>query len=275
MSQRPRIYGHLSVLPGMDEADVEEARRVLADFAERGGYRLVRVFVDDGPRNLIGMWIDMTAALLAEEKPALVVVSLEHFHPHPVLAQHIRDEVAERTGATVLVAVPEPAANCHRSPGDHPTAGPASGHKTWTVTTTSGRTVTGHLPAWANADPSRTGVPPERLGKVLADVCHWTDIPGQSVRAADDSGPGTDTVILGGSIHHHPYTDNAANPIPSAGLPAASIQIIDNHWINDLDPSALTTLAAKLRAQADHLDHEVRPALITARTNWAAAHRTS
>jgi hypothetical protein len=77
---------------------------------------------------------------------------------------------------------------------------------TWTITATSGLAVTGYLPPWAQEDPSEAGVPVGRLGKVLADICHWAEFP-------------------------------------------------------------------ELRAQADHLDHQVRPALTAARADWAASGR--
>ena len=132
---RPRLYGHFCVLPGMDGADVQDAHRVLADFAERGGYKLVRVFVQDSPRHLVGTWTDMTAALFSEQEPALVVLSPEHLHPHPALARHVRDEVTERTGATVLFALPTPAAtNRQDSAGDQPTSTAAQDRRTNTCT---------------------------------------------------------------------------------------------------------------------------------------------
>jgi hypothetical protein len=75
---------------------------------------------------------------------------------------------------------------------------------TWTITATSGLAVTGYLPPWAQEDPSEAGVPVGRLGKVLADICHWAEFPGQRMRVARDGGPGTDAVVLGGSIDCHP-----------------------------------------------------------------------
>lgn len=147
--------------------------------------------------------------------------------------------------------------------------------RTWTVTATSGLSVTGYLPPWAEDDPSRTGVPVARMGKVLADIRHTAVFPGQSMRIARDGGPGTDTVTLGGSIDHHPYTDNTEIPALSAGVPIANLQIVDDYWVHDLDPWALGMIAAKLRAQADHLDRQVRPALTAARAGWAASHRIS
>jgi hypothetical protein len=60
--------------------------------------------------------------------------------------------------------------------------------RTWTVTTTSGHTLTGHLPAWADTDPSTTGIPLERLGAHLADIRHHTAFPGQNVTTVHGSG---------------------------------------------------------------------------------------
>jgi hypothetical protein len=66
-------------------------------------------------------------------------------------------------------------------------------------------------------------------------------------------------VVLGGSVDFRPYTDNPLIPAPSAGVPVAHHQLIDDYdyWMHGLDPFALATIAAQLRAQADHLDHQV------------------
>jgi hypothetical protein len=150
------------------------------------------------------------------------------------------------------------------------TSTPEMPRRIWTVTTINGQDVIGYLPPWAEDDPSRTGVPVEQLGKVLADICHSTEFSGQGIRVSLTDAPGTDTVILGGSIDFHPYTDNPDLPVAAAGVPVAHLQIVDDYWIHDLDPWALGVIAAKLRAQADRLDHEVRPALTAARADWAA-----
>ncbi|WP_405584994.1 DUF6907 domain-containing protein [Streptomyces sp. NBC_01190] len=36
-----------------------------------------------------------------------------------------------------------------------------------------------------------------------------------------------------------------------------------------LDPDGLAEVAAQLRAQADRLDHEIRPQLVAVRADWA------
>ncbi len=141
--------------------------------------------------------------------------------------------------------------------------------RTWQVSTTSGHTTTGYLPAWAEDDPSQTGVSVGRFGKVLADICHSAVFSGQSMRVATDGSTGMDAVILGGSIEFHPYTGNPEATVTSAGVPVAHLQIIEDYWMHDLDPWALATIAAKLRTQADYLDHQIRPALQAARADWA------
>lgn len=49
---------------------------------------------------------------------------------------------------------------------------------------------------------------------------------------------------------------------------------LDDYWLHDLDPAQLATIATQLHTQADHLDHEVRPALIAAREDWTS-HRNA
>jgi hypothetical protein len=70
--------------------------------------------------------------------------------------------------------------------------------------------------------------------------------------------------VLWGSIDCIPYAED-----PEPRIPVVNIAIIEDYWINDLDPDGLTELAARLRAQADRLENEIRPRLIAARTDWA------
>jgi hypothetical protein len=141
--------------------------------------------------------------------------------------------------------------------------------RTWTIETTCGHTTTGYLPAWAEDDPSETGVPLERLGVSLADICHHAPFSGQLLPVSCDSSPGRPTVILFGSINCNPYDEDS-----ELRVPVVNLQIVDDYWSNGLDPTALADVAAKLRAQADRLDHEILPALIAARADWNAQHTT-
>jgi hypothetical protein len=145
-----------------------------------------------------------------------------------------------------------------------------TGHdtQTWTITTTTGYTAAGYLPTWAEDDPSRTGVPPQHLATELADINHHQPFPGQliAVTLTDDQ-PAPETVILSGSIDCAPYSED-----PSSRQPVANLQLIDDYWLTNLGPDQLATIATKLRDQADHLDHHVRPALIAARTDWTTHH---
>ena len=98
----------------------------------------------------------------------------------------------------------------------------------------------------------------DRLDKALADICHRAEFSAQGIRVATDDGPGTVMAVLGGSIDCHPYAGNPRSP-PSAGIPVANLQIIDDYWVHGLDPDQLADITAKLRAQADRLDHEIAP----------------
>ena len=79
-----------------------------------------------------------------------------------------------------------------------------------------------------------------------------------------------------GSIDHHPYTgDVPITPTSAAVLPVVNLQIIGDYWVHDLGPGQLAVIIGQLRAQADYLDHELRPALIAARADWIARPRTA
>ncbi|WP_329131155.1 hypothetical protein OG552_09360 [Streptomyces sp. NBC_01476] len=134
-------------------------------------------------------------------------------------------------------------------------AEPAVG-RTWTITTTAGFTVEGYLPAWAEEDPSATGVPLDRLPVRLADIGHWTHFGGQPMRvrspAFESEGSSErEEQVFWGSIDCHPFAED-----PDPREPVVSLAVIGDFWINDLDPDGLAEVAAQLRAQADRLDHE-------------------
>ncbi|WUH19538.1 hypothetical protein OG370_19060 [Streptomyces sp. NBC_00448] len=78
------------------------------------------------------------------------------------------------------------------------------------------------------------------------------------------SGQPCDVEILHGSIDCVPFAEQ-----PASCVPVVNLRLTDDCWITDLTPDALAALAAQLRAQAYRLDREIRPALITARSDWA------
>lgn len=140
----------------------------------------------------------------------------------------------------------------------------------WTITATTGHTVTGHLPTWAAKDPSETDVSIELLAARVSDLNHYTEFEGQTVRVETTeamSRQAADEQLLFGSIDCYPYAED-----PESRVPTASINITAACWISDLDPDGLAQFTAKLRAQADRLDHEVLPMLLAARAEWAAHH---
>ena len=146
----------------------------------------------------------------------------------------------------------------------------ASGRGTWRIGTTTGFVVEGYLPAWAEEDSSRTGVSPELLPARLADVGHWVQFEGQPMRVHDPAADGEmvgNGQVFSGTIDCHPFAE-----YPEPRVPVANLAVAGDIWINDLDPDGLAEIATQLRAQADRLDHEVRPRLVAARADWAEHH---
>ena len=148
---------------------------------------------------------------------------------------------------------------------------PVSG--TWTITTTSGYSTTGHLPAWADDNPSENGISLDRLPVILADICHQATFDGQHVPvwnpASGHENTRTEEVpVLWGTIDCRPYSRDSNERVP-----VVNIAILHDYWITNLDPDGVTNLAALLRAQADRLDHDIRPRLVAARADWAEHHR--
>ena len=139
----------------------------------------------------------------------------------------------------------------------------------WSIATASGGTFTGYLPGWATQNPSEDDVPVNLLDATLAGVCHYVDFDALGLRTAADDGQGVDATVLGSAIECTPYAED-----PEIRLPVVNLQIIEDYWVDGLDPDELAEIAAGVRAQADRLQHEVLPALIAARADWAAHHST-
>jgi hypothetical protein len=133
----------------------------------------------------------------------------------------------------------------------------------WQITTTSGYTVNGYLPQWAEDDPSAEGVELERLGVHLADIAHRAVFPGRALPVTGTDGPPEDTEVLAGVIDCHPYGED-----PGPRLPVVHLHLVDDFWVLGLDPDALSHVAEQLHGQAAWLEAELRPRLIAARDDW-------
>ncbi|HEY5834033.1 MAG TPA: hypothetical protein VIW71_08945 [Streptomyces sp.] len=79
--------------------------------------------------------------------------------------------------------------------------------------------------------------------------------------------PGQVSEVFGGRIECIPYSEDGELP----QVPVVNLHIVDDHWVNGLDPDDLAEVATRFRAQA-RLDHEMRPQLIATRADWAAHH---
>jgi hypothetical protein len=147
--------------------------------------------------------------------------------------------------------------------------------RAWTIVTTDGHTVSGYLPEWVDDDPSETGVPPQQLPRRLVDIGHFADFDGQDVRVVagpspdylDDLGKALEHEMFRGTISCRPFDTD-----PALRVPVADIDVLPGYTMDALTPDDLTDLATKLRAQADRLEHEVRPKLVAARDDWTAHH---
>jgi hypothetical protein len=125
---------------------------------------------------------------------------------------------------------------------------------------------TGYLPDWAEEDPSENDVPLEELPMRLAGINHRSFFEGQMVTIVTpgSKGEAEEEAVFEGSIDCAP-----CNPDPASCVPVVTLQVCPGYVIPGLDPAGLAQIAARLRAQADLFDHKVRPALITARKDWA------
>ena len=153
--------------------------------------------------------------------------------------------------------------------GGIPVAGnalPASAGRTWAISTTTGYTTSGHLPAWADDDPSTTGVAPERLGTELTDVLHCTTFGGQLLRACPQAlDPGEDSVALTAYLQCAPYAEE-----PERRVPLLNLQLAGDLWLTNLDPQDALEVAEQLEDFVTVLREKAVPAAMAARTEWAA-----
>ncbi len=141
--------------------------------------------------------------------------------------------------------------------------------RTWAVSTTGGEVVRGYLPWWAEDDPTRTGVRPERLHIELAAIGHQANRGGLIVPVTQGVDPATDAGVFVVTIDCRPFGEDG-----DPDLPVVNVQVVDDWWITDLDPAGVTELGRRLRALADHLTDTVAPELTTARQDWTAHHHT-
>ncbi|MEW1862730.1 hypothetical protein AB0399_20560 [Streptomyces sp. NPDC088194] len=138
--------------------------------------------------------------------------------------------------------------------------------RTWTITTDTGFSISGHLPPWATDDPSEHQLPVDRLGIALSDINHHQEIHGQTLplRTPDPCHPDAQSVtVFRGSIDCDPYATE-----PDLRVPVFNFHLVDDYRLEALGPDDITELATTFRAHADLLDHHVRPALIQARRDW-------
>jgi hypothetical protein len=155
-----------------------------------------------------------------------------------------------------------------RAHDDRESARPRSPFRTWVVTTSGGEIVRGYLPWWAEDDPSRTGVRPDRLQFHLTGIVHQADRGGLVARVVTGTGSALDAGVLVVTIDCVPFGEDG-----EADLPVVNLQIVDDFWIRDLDPAGVVDLGRRLRALADRLTGTVAPELAAARADWAARHR--
>ncbi|MEW2548875.1 hypothetical protein AB0910_24410 [Streptomyces sp. NPDC047002] len=90
----------------MDEATVRRHRRSLAAFAERSGFDLTDVYVEEGPGQRLVVWAGLIADCRAEQVADVLVPSYEHLHRSADLAHFMRGELAEAIRGTVWVTDP-------------------------------------------------------------------------------------------------------------------------------------------------------------------------
>lgn len=140
-----------------------------------------------------------------------------------------------------------------------------SSSRTWIISTTNGETMSGYLPAWAEEDPSKSDVAPDQLAVELSDITHEAAFGGQFMRVCPGAqDPGVDTAMLIALMQCIPFVGDDTE----TRLPLVNVQVVDDLWITDLDPSGVLEVAEKFRSFADLLVDTVAPSLSAARAEW-------
>lgn len=147
-------------------------------------------------------------------------------------------------------------------------SGAAASGREWSITTTDGRVTSGHLPPWAQDDPSKAGVEPDRLRIELADITHEKSFGGCFIPVCSGAEElGTLKAMLVAHMQCRPFTDGGD---PDEVCPLVNIQLLDDLWIRRLGLDGVAKVAEKFRRFADLLVYTVTPALYAARGDWAA-----
>ena len=145
----------------------------------------------------------------------------------------------------------------------------AGSARTWVVATVSGEAVTGYLPAWAEEDPSRSGVRPDRLHIALADIFHQAEVGGLVLPVVHGPGPAVEAGVLVVTVGCKPFGED-----DEPRIPVVNVQVVDDFWLRDLDPDAVAGLGVRLQGLGRHLVGTVAPGLAAARADWARHSRS-
>lgn len=114
-----------------------------------------------------------------------------------------------------------------------------SGPRTWTFTDPTGeRTTVTCMPGCAEDHTAE---------RFAADICCYTS-DGQAAMLPIDNGTVEDLRVLGVGIRCLPYDDSMG-----ARLPHAVVEVVEDHYIENLDPDALALLIATLQGRLDAL----------------------
>jgi hypothetical protein len=99
---RLSAFGYLRVIGHVSEQAAQDMRKDLAAYAEREGYTLAKVFMDqeDSGSSAFAALID---ALNRSESPVVIVPSMGHFAHLPGLRIAMKNLIERETGAQVLV----------------------------------------------------------------------------------------------------------------------------------------------------------------------------
>jgi hypothetical protein len=94
-------FAYLRRLPGMDDAAVRRVAAELQTFATRRRFGLAGVHVERHRSERLETWVELIMNCRSDGVTDVLVPNAGHFHPDPLVAAFMREELAEKIGGTV------------------------------------------------------------------------------------------------------------------------------------------------------------------------------
>jgi len=97
---KPLMYGYLRITDDLADHDIGQMERRLRELAEAEGFCFATTFYESQPGHQ-GAFAELTDELKRAQAHHVVVLSLDHFSPHPILRDQLRAHLEFEANAQV------------------------------------------------------------------------------------------------------------------------------------------------------------------------------